>query len=90
MFCAYGSNEYRLTSTPIFRFICHCTVCQRYTGEPYSDVAIARKKHVKLIDISATNFSRMKLPPKITRGLCRLCGKPSMEFGIFDQLAFIP
>ena len=88
--CSCAKNKFRVMSKPLARFICHCEVCQRFSQKPFSDVTVFLKKDIKQIDISNTQFQRYKGPPNIRRGKCSQCHYPSIEFGIFDQLAFIP
>ena len=88
--CACGANRYTLTAPPVARFICHCTICQRYTGRAYSDVTVLLKRDIGDLLLESTDFKRWKLPPNIRRGTCSRCHQPSIEFGIADQLAFVP
>lgn len=88
--CSCGTNKFEVTNRPLARFVCHCEVCQKFTGKAFSDVTVALMRDVNLLDISHTEFSRMKAPPNIKRGKCTKCHKPSLEMGIIDQLAFIP
>lgn len=88
--CQCGKSHFSVKTRPLARFVCHCEVCQRFTGKAYSDVTVVLSKDVELTDISSTQFKRYKAPPNIRRGICSACHKPSIEFGIIDQLAFIP
>lgn len=88
--CQCEANRFSITDKPIARFVCHCQVCQQYTGKAYSDVLVFLKKDIARLEIGATTFKRYKLPPNIRRGICKKCHQPSIEFGILDQLAFIP
>lgn len=88
--CQCEANQFNVMDKPIARFICHCLVCQKYTGKPFSDVLVFLKKDIAQLDIAATDFKRYKLPPNIRRGTCKKCLKPSIEFGILEQFAFIP
>ncbi len=88
--CQCGANQFKIKDKPIARFICHCQVCQKYTGKLYSDVLVVLKKDISELEIAETEFKRYKLPPNIRRGVCKKCYKPTIEFGILDQFAFIP
>ena len=88
--CSCGKNHFSILNQPVGRFICHCTICQKYTGNDYSDVLVFLKRDIANLNITDTEFKRHKLPPNIRRGLCRSCHKPSIEFGLLDQYAFIP
>lgn len=87
--CQCGANQIEFSSLPITRFICHCLVCQKYTGKPYSDVCVFIHNQIKTMQIKDTQFKRYKLPPNIRRGICQYCQQPSIEFGLFNQLVII-
>ncbi|MBP2280410.1 hypothetical protein RCH20_000112 [Psychrobacter sp. PL15] len=88
--CACYSNTYTINNKPIGRFICHCTICQEFTGQAYNDVTILLKSDVSELDLTRTNFRRWKLPPNINRGLCILCNKPSIEMAVGGNLILVP
>jgi hypothetical protein len=70
---------------PSVRLFCHCTICQAFTGEGFSDVMMVRKSHVKLFVGDNLGYKRYKKhwfpPPNLARGRCRICGKPVLEAG---------
>lgn len=76
--------------TPIARFICHCTICQEYTGQAYNDVTVLLKSDVSELNLINTKFRRWKLPPNISRGLCKRCHKPSIEMAMGSNLVLVP
>ena len=88
--CSCGANTFTFTQAPIAHFICHCEMCQQYTGNAFSDVVVFLKQDVTALNIAQTTFKRFKLPPNIRRGVCKQCHAPSIEFGVLDQLVFIP
>ncbi|WP_201585633.1 GFA family protein [Psychrobacter jeotgali] len=88
--CSCYSNTYTINHTPIERFICHCTICQEYTGQAYNDVTILLKSDVDDLNLIRTKFRRWKLPPNISRGLCTRCNKPSIEKAVGGNLILIP
>ena len=88
--CSCYSNTYTISHAPIARFICHCTICQDYTGKAYNDVTVLLKSDLSDLDIDKTRFRRWKLPPNISRGLCKRCHKPSIEMAVGGALVFIP
>lgn len=90
--CDCGASHFRVNAPPFARFICHCTICQAYTGKPYSDVTVLRARDVELEGGAQVAFRRHRLPPNIERGTCTSCGKPVLEFGLAGpaKLAFVP
>lgn len=88
--CSCTSNTYTINSQPIARFICHCTICQEFTGKDFNDVTVLLKSDVNDLKISTTKFRRWKLPPNIKRGLCTRCNKPSIEMAVGGAFILIP
>lgn len=90
--CECGTCVVDVTIAPSTRFICHCTICQAFTGKSYSDMTIVRAKHVKLTNSDQISFKKYRPPPNIDRGLCLKCKKPVVEFGGFGAFKwdFIP
>ena len=90
--CECGTCAFDLNIVPSARFICHCTICQAFTGKSYSDMTIVRAKHLTLMNEDQISFKKYRPPPNIDRGLCVSCKKPVVEFGGFGALkwAFIP
>ncbi len=88
--CSCCSNTYMINNTPIARFICHCTICQEYTGQAYNDVTVLLKPDVSELTLMRTKFRRWKLPPNISRGLCKRCNKPSIEMAMGGNLILVP
>lgn len=88
--CSCYSNTFSINNKPIARFICHCTICQEFTGQAYNDVTILLKSDVSELKLTNTKFRRWKLPPNIKRGLCTRCNKPSLEMGLGDKLILVP
>lgn len=90
--CACGESAFAVDTPKLARFICHCTICQAFTGKPFSDMTVMRAKHVTAARPDSVAFRKYRLPPNINRGTCRSCGKPAIEYGGFGPatLAFIP
>ena len=88
--CSCCSNTYTINHAPMARFICHCKICQEYTGQAYNDITVLLKPDVSELNLMRTKFRRCKLPPNISRGLCKRCNKPSIEMAMGGNLVLIP
>ncbi len=90
--CECGTCSFDVTIVPTARFICHCTICQAFTGKPYADMTIVRAKHITLANSDQISFKKYRPPPNIERGLCLRCKEPVVEYGGLGALkwAFIP
>jgi hypothetical protein len=90
--CECGTCAFKVKAVPAARLICHCKICQGFTGKAFADVAVIRAKHVELTNADQIAFKKYRPPPNLARGLCLTCKKPVVEFigfGAF-KLAFIP
>src|SRR5437016_5854863 len=87
--CECGACTFAVKARPKARFICHCTICQAYTGNAFSDVTVMRAKDVAIANRDLISFRKYRPPPNIDRGLCGTCGKPVVELGGFGPFAMI-
>jgi len=81
---------------PRVRFRCHCTICQAFTGNAYSDVIILPASRATIRNEPAIAYKKYKKfrfpPPNLNRGRCKICGFPFIEtwsLGPFNVLLFI-
>lgn len=90
--CQCGDSHFTVKGAPILRFVCHCLICQAYTGKPYNDVTVLRAVDVDMPSPDKVSYRRYRRPPNISRGSCRACGKPVIETGGAWplRLAFVP
>ncbi|CAM3959026.1 GFA family protein [Psychrobacter arenosus] len=88
--CSCQTNTFTINNKPVARFICHCTICQEFTGQAYNDVTVLLKPDVSDLNLVRTKFRRWKMPPNVSRGLCTRCNKPSLETALGGNLILIP
>lgn len=58
--CGCGTCSVETTRMPTARLKCHCTICQSFTGDPYSDVAISPSSEVTVHDEASLDFRNYK------------------------------
>ncbi|QOZ51514.1 GFA family protein [Bradyrhizobium sp. CCBAU 53338] len=91
--CTCGTFSFETRKAPVTRFVCHCTFCQDFTGQAFSDVSVLRSRQIVMKGTEALVFTKYRsLPPNLNRGRCRRCGKPAMETMRAgpQRLVFIP
>lgn len=90
--CQCGDSSFTVKAAPVLRFVCHCLICQAYTGKPYNDVTVLRAADVDMPAAGKVAYRRYRRPPNIARGSCRACGNPVVETGgVWPlRLAFVP
>lgn len=90
--CECGACQFEVRSGPVARFVCHCTICQDYTGRAFSDATLLRTRNVSVTGGENITFKKYRSPPNISRGMCMRCGKPAIEVGTLGpvKITFIP
>ncbi len=91
--CACGATDFRAEDGPLFRILCHCSICQRFNSAPFADVLVFRAEDVSLPPEDAVKFETYKPPPNVKRGKCAACAQPAIEVFIapvFPKLVMVP
>ena len=91
--CECGKSEFTLKGKPLVRMFCHCTICQEFNEDDYSDITIFLTKDVEFDHAQHVDFKKYKAPPAVDRGKCGSCRKPIIEFiniPLFPSLTIIP
>lgn len=76
--CSCGATRFETLGAPLFRILCHCTICQRYHNAPFADIVVHRAEDVALPPAGAVRFDTHKPPPNVQRGKCATCGQPAI------------
>ena len=76
--CSCGATSFQTIGEPLFRFLCHCTICQRFNSAPFADILVYRAADVALPPARAVIFDTYKPPPNVQRGKCATCGQPAI------------
>ena len=85
--CECGRVSYQVPEQPMFRMLCHCSICRRFNETPVADVLVFRGREVELPDAGAVEFQTYRPPPNVQRGKCATCAQPAIE--VF-QLPLLP
>jgi hypothetical protein len=91
--CDCGSTSFHSDGEPLFRILCHCTICQKFNGAPFADVLVIRAEDVTLPPPDAVNFETYKPPPNVQRGKCAACAQPAIEVfsaPVLPKLVMVP
>jgi hypothetical protein len=91
--CSCSEQHAVVTGNPLLRFKCHCQICQKVYGKPFSDFVVVKSSQVSIPPDTSIEFAKHRLPPALNRGLCPSCNKPVIAFlplAPFFGLAFIP
>ena len=91
--CACGATTFAASGEPLFRLICHCSICQRFNDAAFADVAVFRAKDVEPPADGSVRFERMRPPPNVQRGSCASCGAPAIELfrsPLMPKLTMVP
>ena len=91
--CDCGATDFETNGEPLFRILCHCTICQRFNSAPFGDVLVFEADNVSLPPQDAVNFQTYKPPPNVKRGKCAACAQPAVEVfsaPLFPRLVIVP
>lgn len=77
--CPCGYAAFEIHGEPLFRMLCHCTICQRFNDAPFADVVVYAARAVGDPAAGAVSYDTYKPPPNVQRGKCAQCGKPAIE-----------
>ncbi|CAD0187223.1 hypothetical protein RUESEDTHA_04135 [Ruegeria sp. THAF57] len=91
--CTCGEVRFDLHEKPLFRAICHCSICQQFNDAPYGDIVVVPSRAVDLNSEDGVSYQSLKAPPILQRGRCATCGAPSIErlnMPLFPRLTLVP
>ncbi|WP_170790750.1 GFA family protein [Ruegeria lacuscaerulensis] len=91
--CSCGQVHFKTQGRPLFRAICHCTICQRFNDAEYGDILLFRAADVDQAGCGEIVYESLKQPPLLARGRCTACGNPALEklnVPLFPKLILVP
>ena len=91
--CSCGASRFQADGEPLFRILCHCTICQRFNSAPFADVLVFRAEDVSLPPPHAVSFETYKPPPNVQRGKCATCAQPTVvvfDLPVLPKLVTVP
>jgi len=91
--CSCGHVAFSIQGAPLFRILCHCTICQRFNDAPFADVVVYSAASVGEPGADTVSYDTYKPPPNVQRGKCAKCGKPAIEkfaAPLFPKLTIVP
>ncbi|MFC5481318.1 GFA family protein [Massilia suwonensis] len=73
--CTCGDIRYRITGPALQVVACHCGMCRRMTGAPFSSYVVVKEAELEL---AAQDEALASYPvtERTTRHFCRRCGTP--------------
>jgi adenylate cyclase len=77
--CLCGNIRYELASKPLGSMLCHCRMCQRFSGAPILEGTTFPKNTFRLIKGEPKIYHSSKIAE---RGFCGDCGSPIFYRGI--------
>lgn len=91
--CPCGNVAFSISGPPLFRVLCHCTICQRFNDAPFADVAIYDGSLVGEPRPGTVDYATYKPPPNLQRGKCAACGAAAIEkfaVPLLPRLTIVP
>jgi hypothetical protein len=90
--CLGGGVTYSVDATPVVQAVCHCTDCQRQTGNPFSVVVGVPRAELQVQGDSIASYSTIGTDHggETQRSFCSTCGSPVFSFAaVMPDVAFI-
>ena len=81
--CLCGAIRYEAAEEPITTATCHCRMCQKAYGGPFTAGVAFRKSAIRLTKGDLKYYKSSKIAK---RGFCSICGSPIM----LDLEPFVP
>lgn len=91
--CPCGNVSFSILGPPLFRILCHCTICQRFNDAPFADVVIYDASSVGEPGPGTVDYDTYKPPPNLKRGKCAACGAAAIEkltVPLLPRLTMVP
>lgn len=71
--CQCGAVRYEWLERPRFSSVCHCSMCQKASGQPFMGYTGGKREHLRWTRGLPSVF---KSSNKAERGFCKDCGTP--------------
>jgi hypothetical protein len=90
--CLCGGVAYSVNADPVVQAVCHCTDCQRQTGNPFSVIVGVPRDAFTVSGDTLASFSTTGSDHggETKRHFCSACGSPIFsDAAVVPQLVFI-
>jgi hypothetical protein len=90
--CLCGGVTYRADAEPVVQAVCHCTDCQRQTGNPFSVIVGVPRAALEVEGSTLASFSTTgdDHGGETERNFCSACGSPVFSVAaVMPELVFI-
>src|SRR5215211_4783311 len=90
--CLCGGVTYSIDAEPIVQAVCHCTDCQRQTGNPFSVIVGVPKGAFEVEGSTLASFSTIGSDHggETERNFCSACGSPVFSYAaVAPELVFL-
>ena len=77
--CDCSAVQFTIDGPPLFRILCHCTICQAFNDAAFADIVVYRARQVAAPSAEQVHFDRWRPPPNVQRGVCTACEQPIIE-----------
>ena len=90
--CLCGGVSYSIDAEPVVQAVCHCTDCQRQTGNPFSVIVGVPRAAFNVEGSTLGSFATIGEDHggETRRSFCSACGSPVFSIAaVAPELAFI-
>ncbi len=90
--CLCGAVTYSVDAEPVIQAVCHCTDCQRQTGNPFSVIVAVPRDSFEVEGSTLASFSTTGEDHggETERNFCSACGSPIFSYAaVMPEMIFI-
>lgn len=90
--CLCGGVTYRVDAEPVVQAVCHCTDCQRQTGNPFSVIVGVPRDAFAVEGDTLASYATIGSDHggRTERNFCSACGSPLFSIAaVMPQVAFL-
>src|SRR5215212_5681961 len=90
--CLCGAVTYSVDAEPVVQAVCHCTDCQRQTGNPFSVIVGVPRAALNVEGSTLASFATTgdDHGTDTNRSFCSACGSPVFSIAaVLPEMAFI-
>ena len=90
--CLCGSVTYSAAAEPVVQAVCHCTDCQRQTGNPFSVIVAVPRAALQVEGDTIASYATIGSDHggETERSFCSNCGSPLFSIAVvMPDMAFL-
>lgn len=91
--CDCAQVQFQSAAKPLFRALCHCSICRSFHGRDFGDFLVFRMSSFRETGGDQVDYKVYQNPPLLRRGKCQTCAAPILErlsLPLFPKFMLLP